>query len=47
VFAEVSAGGDFDLDSDLDLLLNVGVGLFECVLEVLIFEDDLPLRGGL
>jgi hypothetical protein len=47
VFAEVSTGCEFDLDLDLDLLLNVGVGLFECVLEVLIFEADLPLRGGL
>ncbi len=46
-FAEVSAGGEFDLDLDLDLPLNVGVGLTECVLEVLLFEADLPLRGGL
>jgi hypothetical protein len=32
---------------DLDLPLSVGVGLLERVLEALLFEADLPLRGGL
>jgi hypothetical protein len=44
-FVEESAGGEFDLDLDLDLPLNGGVGLLERVLEVPLFEADLPLSG--
>jgi hypothetical protein len=44
-FAEGSAGGELDLDLELDLPLVGGVGLLERVLEVPLFEVDLPLRG--